>query len=162
VAPEQALDPSAATDDLADCARTMAYAARHLERALGELTVPQFRVLSFLDRSPERASGIAAKAGVTKPSLTGIIDGLVARGWVRRVEVDGDRRGVALEITDLGRTALRRATAEAAAHLDGILALVDDRDRAAVISGLQALSRALVEHRRAALAHDVAGAREAS
>jgi DNA-binding MarR family transcriptional regulator len=134
--------------DLADAARTLAFVARGLERSLGELSVPQFRVLSFIERAPERASHVAAKAGVTKPSLTGVIDGLVAHRWVRRVEVDGDRRGVALEITASGRRALRRGSQAAARHLDEVLQPVDDHQRQAVLDGLRVLSRALADSRR--------------
>ena len=64
-----------------------------LERSLDDMTLPQFRVLSLIASSPERAGRIATLAGVSRPSLTGVLDGLVQRGWVRRVDVDGDRRG---------------------------------------------------------------------
>src|SRR6476469_4863175 len=90
-------------------ARALAFGARVIERALDDMTLPQFRVLTLIASSPERASRVAEKAAVSRPSLTGLLDGLEARGWVRRVEVDGDRRGVGLEVTAEGRAALRAA-----------------------------------------------------
>jgi DNA-binding MarR family transcriptional regulator len=143
--------------DLTDAARTLSFVARTLERSLEDMTLPQFRVLTFLSTSPERASEIAEKAGVTRPSLTGVIDGLTAHGWVRRVEVDGDRRGVGLEITPAGRRALTTASAQAADQLADVVGHVSPGDQQRVLDGLEALSRALGEHRRARLtAGDVA------
>lgn len=113
-----------------------------LERSLDELSLPQFRVLSLIASSPERAGRIATLTGVSRPSLTGVLDGLVQHGLVRRVNVDGDRRGVSLEITDAGRAALDRAQQSVTARLDAVLAQVPDHDRRAVVDGLAALGRA--------------------
>ena len=68
-----------------DPARTLAVAARVLERSLDDMTLPQFRILSLIAASPERAGRIASRAAVSRPSLSGILDGLVKRGWIRRV-----------------------------------------------------------------------------
>jgi DNA-binding MarR family transcriptional regulator len=119
--------------------RALAFGARLLERALDEMSLPQFRVLSLIASSPERASRIAEKAAVSRPSLTGVLDGLEGRGWIRRVEVDGDRRGVGLEVTREGRVALRAAEHAAQARLDHVLAELPADQRRAVIVGLNAL-----------------------
>jgi DNA-binding MarR family transcriptional regulator len=121
---------------------TLAVAARMLERALDELTLPQFRVLSLIASSPERAGRIATLTGVSRPSLTGLLDGLVQHDFVRRVTVEGDRRGVSLEITPAGRRALDRAQRTTAARLETVLDEVPPADRQAVLDGLAALSRA--------------------
>jgi len=121
---------------------TLAVAARLLERSLDEMTLPQFRVLSLIASSPERAGRIATLAGVSRPSLTGVLDGLTQRGWVRRVEVDGDRRGVSLEITEDGRAALDRAQAATGERLADVLDHLDVADRGAVLDGLAVLGRA--------------------
>jgi len=92
--------------------------------------------------SPERAGRIATLTGVSRPSLTGLLDGLVQRELVRRVTVDGDRRGVSLEITEAGRQALARAQTTTRARLDAVLEGISPRDRQAVLDGLAALSRA--------------------
>src|SRR5215470_6452848 len=87
-------------DDLVAAARALATGARVLERALGDMTLPQFRVLTVVASSPERASRVAERAAVSRPSLSGILDGLESRGWVRRSDVDGARRRVNLDVTD--------------------------------------------------------------
>ena len=137
-------------DEQIAAVRALAVGSRAIERALDDMTLPQFRVLSLIDHSPERASRIAEKASVSRPSLTGLLDGLEQRGWVRRVEVDGDRRGVGLELTAAGRTALRRAQRASAAHLDEILHHLEPDDRRAALDGLLALGRAFAARAMAA------------
>src|SRR5262245_38736893 len=130
--------------------RALAFGARVIERALDDMTLPQFRVLSLIASSPERASRIAEKAAVSRPSLTGVLDGLESRGWVRRVEVDGDRRGVGLEVTGEGRAALRSAEHAAQARLEHVLAEITADQRHAVIVGLSALGGAFTALRASA------------
>jgi DNA-binding MarR family transcriptional regulator len=124
--------------------------ARVLERALGDMTLPQFRVMALIASSPERANRLAERAAVSRPSLTGLLDGLEGRGWVRRVDVEGDRRGVSLEVTREGAAALKHAELAMTRELEDVLRSAgSDRDRARVIDGLDALGRAIKEHHHA-------------
>lgn len=107
------------------------------------MTLPQFRVLTLIATSPERASKLAERAAVSPPSLTGILDGLVTRGWVERSNVDGDRRGVTLTITADGQAAFDTARHATTAALDGLLEGADAKTRAKVINGLVALQATL-------------------
>ncbi len=129
--------------------RALAFGARVVERSLGDMTLPQFRVLTLIASSPERASRVAEKAAVSRPSLTGLLDGLEAKGWVRRISVDGDRRGVSLEVTTEGRVALQVAERAAAERLDQILADAPPEDREVVLDGLTAFGRVLPTQRAA-------------
>ncbi|HEY1281678.1 MAG TPA: MarR family transcriptional regulator [Acidimicrobiales bacterium] len=134
-----------AHDDLVEAGRALATGARALERVLGDMTLAQFRVLSVVASSPERASRIAERADMSRPSLSGLLDGLASRGWVARRVVAGDRRGVRLEVTPAGHTALRRAQAAVSEAMAAILADVpfDERDR--VRRALVVLARAFDE-----------------
>jgi DNA-binding MarR family transcriptional regulator len=123
-------------------------AGRVLERSLADMTLPQFRVLSVIASSPERANRLAEKAAMSRPSLTGLLDGLETRGWVQRVHVEEDRRGVSLEVTQSGAQALREAEQAMTAELERVLASAPD-DRPVVIDGLTALGDAIREHHRA-------------
>src|SRR5512144_1573960 len=123
-------------------------AGRVLERSLEDMTLPQFRVLSVIASSPERANRLAEKAAVSRPSLTGLLDGLETRGWVQRVTVEGDRRGISLEVTTEGAAAVRRAERAMTAELDEVLRAAG-RERTQVIDGLDALGAAIKEHHRA-------------
>lgn len=119
--------------------------ARVLERTLDDMTLPQFRVLTLIATSQERASRLAEKAAVSRPSLTGLLDGLEARGWVARSNVEGDRRGVNLELTKAGKTALRHAERAMTAHLDEVLASGNAKQAETAVEGLLALSTVLKE-----------------
>ncbi len=116
------------------------------------MTLPQFRLLSLVATAPERASRLADRAAVTRPSLTGILDGLVTRGWVERSDVDGDRRGVTLTITPAGQTAYDAATAATTAALDDVLASADAKTRAKIVGGLVAFRTLLQERAEARVA----------
>jgi DNA-binding MarR family transcriptional regulator len=123
--------------------------ARVLERALDDMTLPQFRVMVLIATSPERANRLAERAAVSRPSLTGLLDGLETRGWVQRVEVEGDRRGVSLEVTRSGAAALKQAERAMMAELDDVLDSASAAERAAAIEGLGALGDAIREHHHA-------------
>ena len=139
--------------ELVTAARAVAFTARRLERALHDMTLPQFRVLAIVASSSERASRIADRAAVSRPSLTGLLDGLESRGWVRRVDVSGDRRGVRLEVTPTGTTALAEAELAMAGALSDLLGATTSGERSRTVKGLTSLSEVL----RAA--RETAGAR---
>ena len=126
-------------DELVASARAVAFISRRLERALGDMTLPQFRVLALVASSSERAGRIAEKAAVSRPSLTGLLDGLEARGWVRRIAVSGDRRGVLPEVTAAGTQALAEAEEAMAATLAELLDTGSGAQRNRVLQGLGTL-----------------------
>src|SRR5579864_1778095 len=88
--------------------RVIARLARQVELAAADLdlSLSQYRALSLLGEGKEAASALAEKLAVSRPSVTGVIDGLVARGLVTRDHVDGDRRRVGLDLTPEGRRLL--------------------------------------------------------
>ena len=134
---------SPGSDPAADVTRTLAITSRLLEKALADMTLPQFRILLLVARSPERANRLASQASISRPSLTGVLDGLVARGWVRRLEVDGDRRGVSLAVTPAGRKALGVAQRAVARRVDELLGQLEPDRRATARAGLDALGEAI-------------------
>lgn len=130
-------------DELISGVSAVAFASRTIERSLEHMTFPQFRVLYLIASSPERASRLAERAAVTPPSLTGILDGLVAKGWVERSNVDGDRRGVTLTITPSGQKAFDDARQATTAALDELFDHVDGKTKAKALAGLAALQQAM-------------------
>jgi len=121
---------------------TLTRLARVLERNTGdELSLPQFRTLGSLLTGDERASELASRLAVPKPTLTALIDSLVARGFVTREGVAGDRRVVRLSITPEGRAAHGRVEDNLAVTFQNLLDLCPDP--AAVLAGLDALRHAL-------------------
>jgi DNA-binding MarR family transcriptional regulator len=130
-------------EDLTRAVFTLVRGSRVIEHTLTDLTLPQVRVLRIISTSPERASAIAEKAAVSRPSLTGVIDGLEKRGLLRRTDVSGDRRGVSLVVTDAGRDALRAAERPMVERIDEVLGTLPATERADVLRGLTALAGAL-------------------
>lgn len=129
-------------DGLSAGIRLLARLSRVAETVFQEsgISLPQYRLLVELARSPLRPGQVAAELGVTRPTVTSLVDGLERGGLLRRVAVRGDRRGVRLETTDAGRRALERAEAE----LGGRLArLVDERSAAAAAQLVSAVHKAL-------------------
>jgi DNA-binding MarR family transcriptional regulator len=91
--------------------RLLARLARVAERACQEsgISLPQYRLLVSISSHPQRASDLAVQVGVSRPTLTSLVDGLAQGNLLRRVPVPNDRRGIQLEPTDEGHEAIRRA-----------------------------------------------------
>lgn len=124
--------------------------ARQLELALNtvDLTLSQYRALSFLAEGGEAASALAEKLAVSRPSVTGVVDGLVAKGLVQRAEDPADRRRVKHDLTPAGREIIAAADAEVERRLDDIAAHRPDR-AADALAGLDAWRDALDGYRHA-------------
>jgi long-chain acyl-CoA synthetase len=137
--------------------RVIARLARHVEVALAtvDLTLPQYRVLIHLGEGREAASGLADKLAVSRPSVTGVVDGLVARGLVEREHDTADRRRVGHELTDAGRLLLSAADAEVQRRMEEIAAHATAGDP---LAALDVWRDALGAHRAACHAARVAAA----
>lgn len=130
--------------------RILARLSRQVELAVAgvELTLSQYRALIMLGEGPEAASALAEKLAVSRPSLTGVIDGLVARGLVDREGDPSDRRRISLGLTAAGRELLGGADAEVERRLHDIAEYRPDGPQEA-FAGLAPWQEAL-EHYRAA------------
>jgi DNA-binding MarR family transcriptional regulator len=119
----------------------MALLGRTLERACADLTLAQYRVLAMVSSGDARASKIAERLAVAKPTVTAVVDGLVERGYLRREAVPGDRRSASIVVTKDGRTRLATAEAAMSARLEHLLQAVSDRD--AFVQGLGEIDAAM-------------------
>jgi DNA-binding MarR family transcriptional regulator len=128
-----------------DAVLTLARLARFLERACTDLTLSQYRLLAMIADGAERASEIAGRLALTKPTVSATIDTLVERGLVTRTAADDDRRALRLQITAEGRTVVGAAERAMRERLDDLLTRVDDPD--SVQSALVQLHAALDERR---------------
>ncbi|HEY3962815.1 MAG TPA: MarR family transcriptional regulator [Gaiellaceae bacterium] len=108
--------------------QVIARLARQVELAAGtvDLTVAQYRVLAILSSQNEAASVLADKLAVSRPTVTGVVDGLVARELVTRVHDPVDRRRVSLDLTEEGRTLLAGVDEEVGRRLRDIAAYCSD------------------------------------
>jgi DNA-binding MarR family transcriptional regulator len=91
--------------------RLLARLARVCERACLKtgISLPQYRLLMSISGQTQRASELAAHVGVSRPTLTSLVDGLEQSDLLRRVRVPNDRRGIQLEATEEGLKAIARA-----------------------------------------------------
>jgi DNA-binding MarR family transcriptional regulator len=103
--------------------------ARQVELAAAtvDLTLSQYRALALLGEGREAASALAEKLAVSRPSVTGVIDGLVVRKLVTRHHDEGDRRRIGLDLTDEGRRLLAEADGEIDRRLRDIAGYLPDR-----------------------------------
>ena len=108
--------------------RVAAWLAKQVELALAtvDLSLPQYRVLSLLDEGSAISSALAERLAVRPPSVTAVVDGLVARALVTRHQVDGDRRRISLVLTPAGRRLLAAADAATDDRLATLLDCLDD------------------------------------
>jgi len=126
-----------------------------VENALAtvDISLPQYRMLVFLaEGGPAAASALAGKLGVSRPSVTALVDGMVARGWVERSADPVDRRRVAHGVTDAGLLALARADEVVETRLAELArSIPDDERRARAYAGLAEWHAAMNTEREAKL-----------
>jgi long-chain acyl-CoA synthetase len=110
---------------------TLARLARQVELSVAtvNLTLAQYRVLAILGDGCEAASVLADKLAVSRPSVTGVVDGLVTRGLVRRDHTDDDRRRIDVGLTDAGRVLLADADAAVEQRMERIDQLLGELTR---------------------------------
>jgi DNA-binding MarR family transcriptional regulator len=78
-------------------------------RETGAGSFVRFKTLGILHaRGPIRAGEVALLCGTTPSALSEVVEGLVADGFVRRVDDPTDRRAVMVALTESGEVELQR------------------------------------------------------
>jgi long-chain acyl-CoA synthetase len=131
--------------------RVTAWLSKRVEFALAQmdLTLAQYRVLGILVEGSAAASGLAGRLAVRPSSITAIIDGLVARGLVDRRHEEGDRRRIALRLTDEGARVVAEADRSVDDYLASIAACLPDEDERMVLHSLELWGQALANFHQA-------------
>ncbi len=87
-----------------------------------DLAIPQFRTLLFIERNPGSSLlTLANHLGLTPPTVSKMVDGLVLNRLLRREESLKDRRMVTLTLTAQGCTILEKARNGTLASLIDVL-----------------------------------------
>ncbi len=108
-------------------------------RALN-ISVPQFRVLTFLERRPGGSlSDVAERVGLSLPAMSRLIDGLVDRGLLTREDSPEDRRRVSLRMTEAGRDLVRTARQGALTQLAEVLEQLGPKEKGQVVAAMEIL-----------------------
>jgi DNA-binding MarR family transcriptional regulator len=128
---------------LATAAALDAFAAWAIRSTAGrDLSLTTAATLATLDRDgPQRLSDLAAREGVTQPSMTALVTRLERDGLAVRGDDPTDRRAVVVTLTDAGREVLISRRTRRASRLADLLDGLDPEDRAAVEAAAGALTR---------------------
>jgi DNA-binding MarR family transcriptional regulator len=112
-----------------EAVRALARATRVLERASGELSLAHYRVLAAIASGDERASRVANRLAIGKPTVSAAVEALAQRGLLLRSTVDGDQRVAVLHLTPEGQAVLARVEAEMIRRIDELCARTPDPGR---------------------------------
>ena len=121
---------------------------RQLRRELGPLGITggQAALLHAIRTSPGIGVGeLAAREGMSAPTMSAHVDRLEAAGLVTRVRSGADRRRVRLELTEEGLRTLRAARSRRTAWLTSRLKRLTPEELAALEAAVGPLSRLLEE-----------------
>lgn len=131
------------------CAREVLEAVPLAMRAIREhlrkhgariLSVPQFRTLLFLSRNRGASlSDVAEHIGLTLPSMSTLIDGLVDRNYAMRRTAPDDRRRMTLTLTERGEATLQSSRQATQAYLAEQLSRLPETDRKTILTAMQIL-----------------------
>src|SRR6478672_2290610 len=136
-----------------ECARLLLETIPNLMRNLGgairqcksseeeHLNMGQFRMLGMLHIAPRTLSELAASHHVTPSTMSRTIDVLVRKAWVARETDPADRRQVILTLTSEGHAALEAMGQYTQDAVTGMLAQLDDQERARLYEGLMVLRK---------------------
>lgn len=105
-----------------------------------ELSVPQFRTLRFIQvHDDSTLSDIADHLGLTLPSVSKLVDGLVKKALVVRQEAASDRRCLSLALTPAGEAIVNSARTGAQARLVNKLSCLSPDELEVIHRGMELL-----------------------
>lgn len=107
-----------------------------------DLSVPQFRALLYVNRHAGASlSDVAEHLGLSLPSVSKLIDKLVARSLITRQSASDDRRRMVLTLTPDGQAALRTAAQATQSRLADRLAALSSDELTAILDAMTLLHR---------------------
>jgi DNA-binding MarR family transcriptional regulator len=137
-------------NNLEECARQLLDTAPQIMRSIRtemrshrghDLSVPQFRTLTFVSRNPEISlSTLADHLGLTLPSVSKLVDGLVMQKLIVRRESTLDRRRLTLALSKGGEEILQVARQATQDHLKNILRRLAVEDLSIILRALALLN----------------------
>lgn len=131
--------------------RTAAWLGKQVELGLAsaDLSLSQYRILSLLAEGSAMSSSLAERLAVRPPSVTAVIDGLVARGLVERTHSEDDRRRVSLGLTASGQSLLDDADKAVNERLEQIAAGLGPKKGNRALASLALWHEAQITYRAA-------------
>ena len=108
-----------------------------------ELTMTQWRTLALLHRGPRRMSEIAAYLGSSLSSATSMIDRLVNKQLVARLQDPADRRVVYCRLTPLGQEQMDRFWSMGRKKIEQVSNILSRDELKAVVHAMEVLLAAM-------------------
>jgi DNA-binding MarR family transcriptional regulator len=138
----------AAISDFVNLLRASSDISTALDKLLAkhELLQGRWWVLVLLMRQDDLTStptDLAEKAGVTKATMTGFIDGLVREGLVTRITDDVDRRKLLIKLTDTGQEKLDMVLPDYYKKVSALMSLLNTDQRASLLVNVNVLASGL-------------------
>jgi len=121
------------------------------EEFLGKCKLSQgrFMVLGFMNRVPDESftpTELARALGVSRATMTGLLDGLESAGLVERGIHPEDRRKMRVHMTPKGRTVMDEVMPEFYGSVATIMSGFSSSERKQFVEMLNAVSAALSEY----------------
>ncbi len=114
-----------------------------------DLTLPQLRTLLILaEEGPLVIGQIAQRLGIGLSTGGHLVDRLVQAGLAERTEDSEDRRRTLARLTPKGEE-LHARLLNPVQHMQNLIQKLDEDDLAALLQGLRAINRVVVEKSRA-------------
>ena len=120
---------------------------RHLARASGGpddgppmTSTQRLALFETVIGGPLRLSELAERMGITAPTASRAVDGLVDLGLLERLPDPADRRAVRIDVTEQGRLDVEARKARVAAALEPAVAALSAQDRARLTALLERLA----------------------
>jgi DNA-binding MarR family transcriptional regulator len=105
---------------IVEAVRALARASSVLERSSPQLSLAHYRVLTAIAQGNERASNIASKLALGKPTVSAAVESLCRRGLLVRSGVAGDQRAAALHLTPAGEMLLEQVETEMISRINDL------------------------------------------
>lgn len=130
--------------ELAHCYQAFeSHSAAHV-RTL-DLTPAQFDLLATLGNTAGMSfKELGEKSLITKGTLTGVVDRLVAKHLVRRVAAENDGRSQIVQLTAKGETLFARIFPAHLVHLRKVFVALDPRELEQARAGLAVIRQAFI------------------
>jgi len=110
------------------------------------ITGVQLMTLHFVKHNENcKTSDIANFLSVSPPDATRIVETLVKKGFVERINDENDRRIIRLRITKDGKKVFETIRQELTLSFSKILERINEQDAKALLKGMKALSNVLKE-----------------
>ena len=113
-----------------------------MRRNTGDLTVPQFRALQFVERHPGTdLSLVATHLGMSRSSASALVERLAKAGYVSRSTNPDERRRIRIELERPGTLAVAAAVASTRVWLAAELMSFTPAERRALDHSFDLLTR---------------------